>query len=113
MLSLLLFRSISGLGISITKKKNHKRYCKTDNNNKNFKITTNKIKYEEEFPLWHNGLRIQCCPFGSSDLIPGPGTFICCRCRQGKKKIKNEEWLYRKFILGQLKTQTVDLGIFS
>ena len=44
---------------------------------------------------WPSGLRIQCCH--SCDLghncglylIPGAGTFICCRCGQKEKKKEN------------------------
>ena len=41
---------------------------------------------------WCSGLRIRCClgcdigPIWGTDLIPGLGTSICCRCSQRKEK---------------------------
>ena len=50
-----------------------------------------------EFPLWYSGLRIwHCYKCGSgcscsSDMIPGPGTSICCECGQKKNKTKTKQ----------------------
>ena len=47
-------------------------------------------------PLWHRGLKLQCCHCSSLGcccgvgLIPGPGTSICGGCGQKKKKKKKE-----------------------
>ena len=54
-------------------------------------------KREREVPLWHRGLRIQCCTgcgtgcSCSLALKPGPGTSTCCGCGQKKKKKRKEK----------------------
>ena len=42
---------------------------------------------------WHSGLRICCCIYHiwGSDLIPGSGNSICCRCSQKRKKEKRDD----------------------
>lgn len=77
----------------------------------------------KEFPLWYSRLRIQCCLCSGadlipvlvhwvkspmlpqlclghsrgSDLIPGPGISMCCKCcRKGKKK-KKRDWGQNSF----------------
>lgn len=49
-------------------------------------------------PLWHSGLSTQRCPrrslgqYHGTGLIPGPGTFMCCRCNQQNKTEQNKTY---------------------
>ena len=36
-------------------------------------------------PAWHSRSRIWCCCSYGLDLIPGPGTSVCCGCGQKKE----------------------------
>lgn len=63
-------------------------------------------KYLWEFPLWHRGLRIQCCCCScgvghgcSSDSYPGLVTSIFCWYGQKRKKKKGQFWyLWKKWL---------------